>query len=167
MAMDIQVTDQALVAAGFKMHPTNAPGTSIFAPSFTGPSFGDWQVSAHPAKDFHDRSVYSHVTINIHPTQDTAKGTQHRVFSVAGLSNLPSIIGQLQAMVADPEKLKCPKCKTRFVHMKEDPGSGSRYAPFLSCDGMMMPEKKDPKTGRKEPFCKGTSIAFPALINYP
>lgn len=89
-----------------------------------------------------------------------SKGTRHYCNSIASLKrNLPVIVRALTEVSETPELLKCPKCKTRYVHAKE-PTAGQKWRPFLSCEGMMIVGSGK----NKGVLCDGVSKALPAVI---
>lgn len=68
---------------------------------------------------------------------------------------------ELLRVSKNDDLLKCPKCKTRYVHAKE-PMQGQRWKPFLSCDGMMVVGQGT----KKHVECDGVSNKLPAVVVY-
>ena len=92
-----------------------------------------------------------------------SKGTTYRCLSLEALkAKIPSIAAELKKVSMTPELLKCPQCKTRYVHMKEPLTVGKKFEPFLSCEGMRIVGKGN----KKHTLCDGVSTALPALVIY-
>ena len=90
--------------------------------------------------------------------QRHSAGTTYRCLSIGSLNaQITQIVAALTNVSETPDLLRCPKCKTRFVHTKE-PRADQKWKPFLSCEGMMIKKGK--------PICDGTSDKLPALIRF-
>ena len=99
---------------------------------------------------------------NVDFTLDS-KGTKYRCLSLNALrSKIGSIVSELTTLSATPDLLRCPKCSTRYVYLKEPIGD-QKWKPFLSCEGMVIVRKGK----KKDVACDGTSKRIPALIRFP
>lgn len=90
-----------------------------------------------------------------------ARGTQFRVLSDAALpAAIQSILIEVNRLLADEQLLlRCPECRTRYVHLKE-----GRRGPFLSCDGMRVSGTR--ASGKFNP-CTGTSNLIAPISFFP
>lgn len=137
---------------------------SHFSTSFTGPKFGNWVVYAHVSLKNGD---VEDIVLGIHPDGDnlrSIRGTKHRVYNQHALAtNLQGILAKLASLAANDTPMKCPKCKSRWVHAKEPTVTSYKpFKPFLSCDGMQKT-----KSGAGNPVqCDGTSSALPPVATY-
>ena len=154
-----------LNAADFNVVVTTGIFPTVKAELVVSP---DWRIIGYadgsaPSWDSFDLGL-----ARVGDTSEAHKGTVHRCFSDTAVSNsLLGIIASLRALAATPDKLRCPKCGLRWVHMKEPYASSPKqWPPFLSCDGMQIAKKRMDGMQFKEAACKGTSKAIPALVKY-
>lgn len=148
---------QCLQNAGFVLDKSSGFGDSFELKLPT-----NWTISAYaafvgnPFEGNVDRESYEDVRVSL-----DGKGTLHIFHSEDALiSDLHSTIAALTEVSQNPDLLKCPKCKTRFVHVKLPTPGGKQFLPFLSCDGMTISG-----SGRnKGPACSGTSRRVVAVV---
>jgi hypothetical protein len=124
-----------------------------------------WEMSAHAGLT---NGSVDNIIFGIYPASapgKPCKGTRHRAFNHNALvANLGKIISDLTALAGNEALMKCPKCKTGWVHMKEPTIMSTKsFRPFLSCDGMQIVRSR---SKGKHVACDGTSTAIPALFIY-
>jgi hypothetical protein len=89
-------------------------------------------------------------------------GPTHRVVAMGSLrANIAKILAEIDKIRLNPESIRCPKCRSRYVHTKE-PRQGDKWRPFLSCDGMEVVGSGQ----NKRIACSGTLKTMSALIVY-
>ena len=154
--MNRSVCDAALYAEGFR----NIQG--LFGEFFVRAGSGEWELYAYP--EVASGAAYSRIDIGLTraPEQGRSiRGPRHRVLSAQAMTNnLPRIISELLAQSLDDTRMRCPKCGTRYVHLKE-PHSGQSWSPFLSCDGAAMLSGRGANRGFA---CDGTMRGVAPII---
>lgn len=158
MAMSKNEVEPFLFGLGFTLEHASGFGDEFAQTLSTG-----WKLIAYASKEGNPfagtgkQDSYDEISFTL-----DSKGTNHRCISLSGLKgNADAIIKELLRVSKSDDLLKCPKCKTRYVHAKE-PRQGQRWKPFLSCDGMMIVGQ-----GRnKHAECDGVSNKLPAVVIY-
>ena len=164
MTINDTMLNQVLADHGFDV------GTTTFMPMVTASlRLGDeWRIQGHSKGSGPEWDSFDFGLVPVNDARGGKKGTVHRCLSEAALrSHLSGIIDSLRDLTSTPDKLRCPKCGVRWVHMKEPGATGRQWPPFLSCDGMQIVRKSVEGTRIKEPACDGTRRDLPALIKYP
>lgn len=156
MTMPKAKVEPFLLSLGFAL--THSSG---YGDEYTKTLHGEWKVSAYASKEGNPFAgtvkddSYEKVSFSL-----DGKGTSYRCLSVNALTAHGSgILAELLKVSNNVELLKCPKCKTRYVHVKE-PAPYQKWKPFLSCDGMMITGKG----AKKHTACDGTSKKIPAVV---
>lgn len=75
---------------------------------------------------------------------------------------VPRIVAALTDLAKDPEKARCPVCKTRWVHTRQ-PDPGKTWPPFLSCSGSDMLVRIK---GKSDFACRGKSKSLRPVVVY-
>jgi hypothetical protein len=137
MAIDSELTRQALVDAGFEEHPTDLRGEgvgSIFRhPELPRP----WSIIAATRLGGDPARVDAHVDDLAHVDialqfRGQQVGTIYRVTSHPALvSNLPAIVSSLTALVGS-EALTCPRCREGWLAVGQSKPPDAQ-GPFLFC----------------------------------
>lgn len=157
--MNISEVDSVLLNAGF-----TKTESSNFGDQYSRPLREGFAVTAYASRagSFFDTTKSDEVK-KVDFTLES-RGTTHRCLSIGGLQkNLSKIVAELDSVSKNPDLLKCPECKTRYVHMKEPLSNNpKKFKPFLSCEGMYIVGKG----AKKHAACTGVSKALPALVNY-
>ncbi|MCK9389105.1 MAG: hypothetical protein M0Q22_12045 [Sulfuritalea sp.] len=158
MAMSKSEVEPFLLSLGFALEHSSGFGDEFAQTLSTG-----WKLNAYASKEGNPFSgtekhdSYDEVSFTL-----DSKGTRHRCVSLSGLKkHAGAIIKELLRVSKNDDLLKCPKCKTRYVHAKE-PTQGQRWKPFLSCDGMMVVGQG----AKKHVGCDGVSQKLPAVVVY-
>jgi hypothetical protein len=142
-----------LQRAGFTHHPSDF--MEGLGSTFTRPSLPGWIIGAYAS--WRDPA---HVDVGLKASSGGHTiGTCHRFHSAGVLQNgLHQVIANLEAMTAQPDIMKCPKCRSRWVVVKES----SQGRPFLSCEGMRVAGRGP----NKNVLCRGTSDRIPPVLDY-
>ncbi len=151
--------DTALFGAGFV-----AGSSSGFGHHYSLQLGNGWTISGYASIDGNafdevkpDRNKIQKIDFKL-SSKGSSAGTTYRCLSIGSLNaQITQIVAALTTVSGTPDLLRCPKCKTRFVHTKEPPAD-KKWKPFLSCEGMMINKGKA--------ICDGTSDKLPALIRF-
>ena len=158
--MTLDEVQPVLEAAGF-VPQSGATFDEARSRSFIRPSSGLWKIGAYAdVDDRYGGGPRVDIGLKLDP-RGASIGTVHRILSLRALhARIQEILTTLEALAQQEQLLKCPKCGTRWVAIKEPSAGGKQFSPFLSCQGM---HRARGRMGKYTP-CDGVSTQIPALL---
>lgn len=167
MMDDLDVIRRILEAHQFTYHLRPNPFTTVLegmvkdlegSPEFYRTVNPTWKIRADQSFD----KEYLCMGLE-HSIHEPLIGTEHRFYSLSGLQqHVANAVTRMEHFANNDHLLKCPDCKTRWVHPKE-----SRYGWFLSCTGADMLHRFSREGMRVKDFaCRGVQKNMQVIALY-